>query len=526
MATAAVTTEYCNLSLQELRESSTNPRQCFEENALKELAESIKTQGVLSPILVRPLPEGFPEHFEIVTGARRFRAAQLAGLDSVPVRIVKLSDTDVLEIQVIENLQRVEIHALEEARGFRALLQLDGYDIHKISSKIGKSPNYVAARLKLTDLAPEVAEAFLKNELTVGHALLIAKLSDGLQKEAFNQAFVSAWSDGKHERVLKPIASLQAWIEQHVFLQLDKVPFPKDDATLVPEAGSCLECPKRTGFNRLLFPDATSDQCSDPICFNNKLDKFIARQVQSSPKLVQISTAWGKPQNGNVLGRGRYIPIAPASGRKNGNQPRPEHVNCKSAVKAIVVDGIEKGQTVRVCNDPKCTTHFPPEPQTRAKQREAVRAQVRQRKEAEQRLFAVRNRVLSEIVKKVSVPLSHAALQLVAYLVVKGIPYEQTIRLAKRRKLVTGRDAPSRGELEKKFVSLVKESEDAELARLIVEAGLIDGVSYAREIEKGEPLQLAAHVYGVEIATIRDGAAKEKKSKLSPVEAKKSKASS
>jgi ParB family transcriptional regulator, chromosome partitioning protein len=69
-------------------------------------AESIKTQGVLSPILVRPLPEGFPEHFEIVTGARRFRAAQLVGLDSVPVRIVSLSDNEALEVQVVENLQR------------------------------------------------------------------------------------------------------------------------------------------------------------------------------------------------------------------------------------------------------------------------------------------------------------------------------------------------------------------------------------------------------------------------------------
>jgi ParB family chromosome partitioning protein len=183
MATAAVSTEYCNLSLQELRESPTNPRQHFEENALKELAASIKTQGILSPILVRPLPEGFPEHFEIVTGARRFRAAQLAGLDSVPVRVVHLSDTDVLEIQVIENLQRVEIHPLEEARGFRALLQLDGYDIHKISSKIGKSPNYVATRLKLTDLVPEVAEAFLKNELMVGHALFIAKVPDDCKRK-------------------------------------------------------------------------------------------------------------------------------------------------------------------------------------------------------------------------------------------------------------------------------------------------------------------------------------------------------
>jgi ParB family chromosome partitioning protein len=263
MATAAATTEYCNLSLQELRESPTNPRQHFEENALKDLAESIKTQGVLSPILVRPLPEGSPEHFEIVTGARRFRAAQLAGLDSVPVRIVGLSDSEVLEIQVIENLHRSELHPLDEARGFLQLLQLDGagYDIHKIGAKIAKSSGYVAARLRLTELVPDVAEAFLKNELTVGHALLIAKLPDALQKEAFNQAFVSAWNDGKHERILKPIASLQAWIEQHVFLQLDKVPFPKDDATLAPEAGSCLECPKRTGFNKLLFPDSQRDQC-------------------------------------------------------------------------------------------------------------------------------------------------------------------------------------------------------------------------------------------------------------------------
>ncbi len=524
MATAAVTTEYCNLSLQELRESPTNPRQHFEENALKELAESIMTQGVLSPILVRPLPEGFPEHFEIVTGARRFRAAQLAGLDSVPVRIVSLSDNEALEVQVVENLQRTEIHPLEEARGFRALLQLDGtaYDIHKIAAKIGKTPNHVATRLKLTELVPEVAEVFLKNEIAVGHALLIAKLPEALQKEALNEAYVTAWSDGKHDRVLKPIASLQAWIEQHVFLQLDRVPFPKDDAILLPEAGSCLECPKRTGFNKLLFPDAHRDQCTDPGCYNQKLDKYLARQIETTPKLVQISTAWGKPQTDTVLGRGRYVPIVRAGERKNGKQVRPEHATCKSAVKAIVVDGIEKGETVRVCADPKCSTHFPPEPQTRAKQRDAVRAQVRQPNEAEQRLIALRNRVLSKILKKVSIPFNHGALQLVAYLTLKGVPYEQTIRLAKRRRLVTGRDAPSRVELEKKFIALVKESDDAALARLIVEAGLIEGVSFAREIERGEPLQLAARVHGVDIATVRDGAAKEKKAKPRKPENKKS----
>ncbi len=517
MATATAANEYCALPLQELRESPTNPRQHFDENALQELAASIKTQGVLSPILVRTLPENFPEHFEIVTGARRFRAAQLAGLDAVPVRIVSLSDNEALEVQVVENLQRSEIHPLDEARGFRALLQLDGagYDIHKISAKIGKTPNYVATRLKLTELVPEVADAFLKDGLAIGHALLIAKLPEGMQKEALSQAYASAWGDGKHERVLKPIASLQAWIEQHVFLQLDKVPFPKDDATLVPEAGSCLDCPKRTGFNKLLFPDTQRDSCTDPCCFNKKLEQHVARQIEAAPALVQISTAWGKPQSETVLGRGRYVPIVRASERKNGKQARPENVHCKSAVKAIVVDGVEKGHTVRVCADPKCGTHFPADTQKRTKQHEAVRAQARQRNEAEQKLVAVRHRVLSEVLKKVSVPFKQGPQQLVAFLAVKNLTYQQSLRLAKRRRLLTGKEEPPLADIEKKLVALVKESDETQLARLIVEAGLIESAVLPREIEKGEPLQLAAHVYGVDIATVREGAAKEHKAKTS-----------
>ncbi len=522
MATATVANEYCNLSLQELRESPTNPRQHFEENALRELAESIKTQGVLSPILVRSLPENFPEHFEIVTGARRFRAAQLAGLDTVPVRIVSLPDNEALEVQVVENLQRSEIHPLDEARGFRALLQLDGagYDIHKISVKIGKTPNYVATRLKLTELVPEVAEAFLKDGLAIGHALLIAKLPEGMQKEALSQAYASAWGDGKHERVLRPIASLQAWIEQHVFLQLDKVPFSKDDATLVPEAGSCLDCPKRTGFNKLLFPDTQRDSCTDPCCFNKKLDQHVARQIEAAPRLMQISTAWGKPQSETVLGRGRWVPITLGSERKNGKQVRPENVHCKSAVKAIVVDGVEKGQTVRVCADSKCSTHFPAETQKRRKQHEVDRAQVRQRNEAEQKLVALRHRVLSEVLKKVSVPFKQGPLQLVAFLAVKGLTYQQSLRLAKRRRLITGGDEPLLEVVEKKLAALIKESDDVQLARLIVEAGLIESAALPREIEKGETLQLAAHVYGVDIATIRDGAAREQKTKPGKTKAK------
>src|SRR5450631_4749492 len=142
-------TEYRNLPLAVLTESATNPRRIFEDAALKELAASIRSQGVLSPLLVRPVTE---QSFEIVAGARRYRAAQLAEAETVPVRIVNLTDAEALEAQLIENLQRRDVHPLEEANGFRALLNLEEpkYSIEQIAARTGKPPAYVAGRLKLT----------------------------------------------------------------------------------------------------------------------------------------------------------------------------------------------------------------------------------------------------------------------------------------------------------------------------------------------------------------------------------------
>jgi ParB family chromosome partitioning protein len=139
-------TEYRNVSLSLLSESRTNPRRIFEDAALQELAESIRTQGVLSPLLVRPLTE---KGFEIVAGARRYRAAQIAEAETIPVRIVQLNDAQALEAQLVENLIRADVHPMEEAQGFKALLDLDEptYSIEQIAAKTGKPPAFVAARL-------------------------------------------------------------------------------------------------------------------------------------------------------------------------------------------------------------------------------------------------------------------------------------------------------------------------------------------------------------------------------------------
>ena len=207
-------TEYRNVSLSLLTESKTNPRRTFEDSALQELASSIRAQGVLSPLLVRPLNE---RSFEIVAGARRFRAAQMAEAATVPVRIVNLTDAQAVEMSIVENLQRKDVHPLEEAQGFRALLNLDEpkYSIEQIAAKTGKSPAYCLARLKLTELAPAVVEAFSKDEIGVGHALLLAKLQPAQQEEALAACFREDWGSGsKAKRILLPVRQLQAGLSK------------------------------------------------------------------------------------------------------------------------------------------------------------------------------------------------------------------------------------------------------------------------------------------------------------------------
>lgn len=131
--------EYRNLAVSTLIESPTNPRKRFDETALQELAASIKAQGLLEPLLVRER-EQEKNSYEVIVGARRLRAAKLADLESVPVRVVRLTDAKTIEAQVVENLQREDIHPLEEAMGFRSLLELKDskYTMAIIAARAGR----------------------------------------------------------------------------------------------------------------------------------------------------------------------------------------------------------------------------------------------------------------------------------------------------------------------------------------------------------------------------------------------------
>jgi ParB family transcriptional regulator, chromosome partitioning protein len=158
----------------ELRAGRLNPRKDFRDEELAELAESIRSKGLVQPIIVRPVTGGY----EIVAGERRWRAAQKAGLHTVPVIARDLNDKEVLELAIIENVQRADLNAIEEATGYRDLVERFSYSQEQLSEIIGKSRSHVANTLRLLKL-PESVQAMVQDgRLTAGHARALIGRAD------------------------------------------------------------------------------------------------------------------------------------------------------------------------------------------------------------------------------------------------------------------------------------------------------------------------------------------------------------
>jgi ParB family chromosome partitioning protein len=176
------------LPVEQLRSSRFNPRKDFAEADLAELAESIRTRGLVQPIIVRPHPE-VAQAFEIVAGERRWRASQKAGIHSVPVIIRDLSDRDVLEVAIIENVQRADLNAIEEANGYRELIERFDYSQEQVSEIIGKSRSHVANTLRLLKLPDSVQVFVQQGKLTAGHARALVGRDDAeaLAKQILEQ---------------------------------------------------------------------------------------------------------------------------------------------------------------------------------------------------------------------------------------------------------------------------------------------------------------------------------------------------
>jgi ParB family chromosome partitioning protein len=157
------------VAIAQVKSSPLNPRRDFRPEELAELADSIRSKGLVQPIVVRP-DAGQPGHFEIVAGERRWRAAQHAGLHQVPVIVRELNDREMLELAIIENVQRQDLNAIEEASGYRDLVERFDYSQEQLSEIIGKSRSHVANTMRLLKLPAGVQALVQEGKLTAGHA--------------------------------------------------------------------------------------------------------------------------------------------------------------------------------------------------------------------------------------------------------------------------------------------------------------------------------------------------------------------
>lgn len=217
-------------ALNLLYESPLNPRKHFDPTKLAELTASVKSIGIQTPITAR-LFEG-NERADIAAGHRRCRAAKAAGLTEVPVIGRVMTDAQFVELLNIDNLQREDVHPLEEAAGYKNLLTLDGYNVTKLAEVAGKGESYVYDRLKLLNLTPDAQKLFLENRFTTGHATILARLTPAQQKKCLDISTGGMWESAYGHTPVgvedtlglgsadyhKPtsLRELQAWVDDHI----------------------------------------------------------------------------------------------------------------------------------------------------------------------------------------------------------------------------------------------------------------------------------------------------------------------
>lgn len=219
--------------------------------------------------------------YEIVAGERRYRASKLAGCETIPAIIRQLTDLEVLQLQIIENLQRSELHPYEEAQSFKALLEnkdAGHWNADELAEKISKSRSYIYASLKLNELCTYAVDQFIDNKFGREIALLIARIPGAKLQEQATKEIISR---DLSYRVAK------GYIQQTFTLDLSKAPWDKHSSTLYPPAGSCLSCPKRSGNYPELFADIESpDVCTDTACYAAKKVAYAQDLIQHHPKVI------------------------------------------------------------------------------------------------------------------------------------------------------------------------------------------------------------------------------------------------
>ncbi len=280
----AIKSSLAEVPLDDIKISETNKmfrdEKDFTQESLQELINSIMENGLAQPILLRP--NGTGGKFVLVAGERRFRASKfIMGLHkdrrTIPAYIRQLTEDQAFDLQLTENIERKDIHPMREARAYKFLHDTKKWTTSEIALRFAKTEEYVLKRQKLNTLIDEAEKDFTNNYMTLGHAILIARLTPEDQKEVLKH---NSNKDGT-KKYYESIHEMEEFIQDNIVRDLKEATFDINDPQLVPKAGSCLTCPKRSGYATQLFADVKEkDRCFDGGCFQIKRSIALIARVK------------------------------------------------------------------------------------------------------------------------------------------------------------------------------------------------------------------------------------------------------
>lgn len=327
------------IKVKEVMESPTNPRgRDFEDASFRDLVASVKASGVLQPIIVRTMRADAKAKgckWLLVAGARRLRACLKAGIETVPAMVHDgMTEKEAREVQVVENLQRADVHPMDEARAYEGLVQ-DVKDFKSVAAKVGKSEEYVRSRMRLVRLGKEAEAAYRSGEMNDGQAAEASRMSPlGDQQKALTYIRERR----KYGRELT-VKDLRAWIDEEFSTHLGFQPWLKDPKA-AQAVGPCKHCPPNRDT---LFGSSAEGACTATKCWRIKLNRFIEWKKESNPGMLMVASDYGQREPG-VLGIHDFKKV------KKGE--------CANAKPAMVGDGKRRGSMITACHG-HCQKHNP-----------------------------------------------------------------------------------------------------------------------------------------------------------------------
>jgi len=361
----SVRADYRLIQWIDLQTSPTNPRRRIDQTTIENLADSLKSQGILEPLIVRQVEN----KFEIVCGERRYRAAKIAAMSDVPCLVRELTDEQVLDIQIHENLHREDVHPMDEAYSYHFLREKLGCDVKELAVRVGKPEGYVLNRLKLNLLIKEAQKDIDEGQLPLVYALEMAKYAPEVQKLIYAEVYRTQGRYQGEKHVSAPVKgetvpwkSFIGWINTNVHRLLAKAPFDPRATNLRNDRLACMKCPERTGAAVSLFEPnqiGKKDACLNPACYKQKIEmhvEVLRRELAETRKVdvsqVPIVRSWCYSDGKDYLGSESATVI--------GDMRGASKKKCKKAVTGIDIEAENYGRTVQVClKISECRIHWP-----------------------------------------------------------------------------------------------------------------------------------------------------------------------